>query len=73
MIKNGKVLAAFYFSSTTSYYYFHWDGYQPDIQEKKLNYSMPELEKIVLGDIIYNVEELLKIFSEPHDHLANCY
>lgn len=55
-----------YHSAASSYHYFRWDIYHPDIHGKKVCNSMPELKKIIHADN-YNEEEFLKLFRVHHD------
>ena len=61
---SSKVIAVMYYSAASSYHYFYWTKYHPDIHGRKLCYGMPEWKKIVRGDK-YNDEEFLKLFRVP--------
>jgi hypothetical protein len=61
---SSKVIAAIYYSAASSYHYFYWTKYHPDIHGRKLRYGMPDWKKIVRGDKC-NDEEFLKLFRVP--------
>jgi hypothetical protein len=61
-----KVLAAMYYFAASSFCYFLWGTYRPDIHSRRFCYGIPEWKKIVIG-YKYNDKEFLKMFRVPHD------
>jgi hypothetical protein len=61
---SNKVIAALYYSVTSSHHYFYWTKYHPGIRGRKLCYGMSDWKKIVRGDKYYE-EEFLKLFRVP--------